>query len=398
MVFADSSDLEFASTSSNQFLIRAGGGVGINTNDPNGRALFVAGDLEVTGQIIGNVTITNANLSTVSASNAFTLQTGETTGFFVGVVTKDGDSGSGRRNIVGGHQSNTVTAGRVGATIGGGGGEIDGTVYSNAVTWNFGTVAGGLANTADGYATVGGGDENKASGLWSTVPGGQLNQASGNYSFAAGRQAKAINNGAFVWADSQDDFFNSTGDNQFLIRANGGVGINNNNPGTNALLVGGATRITGTLVVDGGIVSGSNNTTTGTGSVTGGGVNNTNSGTQSTIAGGSGNAIYFSAAGGAIGGGTANLVTNNATNGTIGGGAGNTIGGNYTTIGGGFDNGATGEASTVGGGDNNLASGNYSTVPGGLGNGPAASAPSPPASTPRRPTTTRSSGAAPPTP
>ncbi len=42
------------------------------------------------------------------------------------------------------------------------------------------------------------------------------------------------NNGAFVRADSSDIFsdFASTGANQFLIRAAGGVGINKNNPAT----------------------------------------------------------------------------------------------------------------------------------------------------------------------
>lgn len=43
----------------------------------------------------------------------------------------------------------------------------------------------------------------------------------------AGRRAKAIHNGAFVWADSQDTDFASTADNQFSLRASGGVRLNN---------------------------------------------------------------------------------------------------------------------------------------------------------------------------
>jgi hypothetical protein len=56
------------------------------------------------------------------------------------------------------------------------------------------------------------------------------NSAGGDYSFAAGRQAKANHKGTFVWADSSDQNFTSTNENQFLIRAGGGVGINMNNP------------------------------------------------------------------------------------------------------------------------------------------------------------------------
>jgi hypothetical protein len=92
-------------------------------------------------------------------------------------------------------------------------------------------------NTASGiYSVVSGGGgtapiySNQALGDWSTVPGGRLNQASGNYTFAAGRRAKANHHGTFVWADSTDTDFASTGANQFLIRASGGVGIGTASP------------------------------------------------------------------------------------------------------------------------------------------------------------------------
>jgi hypothetical protein len=57
----------------------------------------------------------------------------------------------------------------------------------------------------------------------SVIPGGMLNNASGDYSFAAGTAANAIHKGAFVWADSQSGLFNSTANNQFNVRASGGV-------------------------------------------------------------------------------------------------------------------------------------------------------------------------------
>jgi hypothetical protein len=235
-VWADSStNTDFSSTGDNQFLIRAAGGVGINTTNPQGNALLVNGNLRVTGTIDG--TFSNASINTVSSSNAFTIQSGGTTGFVVGVVTNDGANGSSR-NLVAGHPSNSITAGKVGATIGGGGGIINSILFSNTVTWNFGTVSGGLGNTADAYATVGGGDENKATGSWSTVAGGANNEASGSHatipggsnnaalgngSFAAGVRAKATNANSFVWGGSDvvDTF--STTNGQFVARAPGGV-------------------------------------------------------------------------------------------------------------------------------------------------------------------------------
>jgi len=70
---------------------------------------------------------------------------------------------------------------------------------------------------------VGGGGGNAAYGNFSTVPGGAGNTAYNNYSFAAGNQAFAANQGAFVWADSQNATYSSTANNQFCIRAQGGV-------------------------------------------------------------------------------------------------------------------------------------------------------------------------------
>ncbi len=147
-------------------------------------------------------------------------------------------------NVIGGISGNTVVySDVVGATIAGGGGPF--TRY-NRVMASFATVGGGLQNWADGfsstvggggtnlasgsYSTVGGGGYNYASGVCATIPGGVFNTAS-SYAFAAGRRAKANHTGAFVWADSQNADFSSTADNQFLIRAAGGVGINTPNPG-----------------------------------------------------------------------------------------------------------------------------------------------------------------------
>lgn len=150
-------------------------------------------------------------------------------------------------NVIGGSALNYISSGVIAATISGGGaGKLFGSSFSNSVTSDFGTVGGGSQNTASGIsamvgggsgntasgttATVAGGSGNTASGSSATVPGGQLCTAAGNWSFAAGLRAQANHEGAFVWADPAGVGFASTGVNQFLIRASGGVGIGLNNP------------------------------------------------------------------------------------------------------------------------------------------------------------------------
>jgi hypothetical protein len=151
------------------------------------------------------------------------------------------NTASGLAATVGGGHQNTASGER--ATIAGG--------RLNTATGFKSTVAGGRLNTASGHesavggghqntasgerAAIGGGFENQAGGATSTVPGGFQNSASGDFSLAAGRRAQANHNGAFVWADATDEDFASTSDNQFLIRASGGVGIGTNSP--NQLLV-----------------------------------------------------------------------------------------------------------------------------------------------------------------
>lgn len=126
------------------------------------------------------------------------------------------NTASGSAATVGGGWQNTASGEE--ATVGGG--------VTNTASGSRATVGGGSSNTASGnHATVGGGFNNQASGNWSTTPGGAVNVAQGEFSFAAGLKAKANHQGAFVWADSTDADFASDGDNQFKIRANGGVSI-----------------------------------------------------------------------------------------------------------------------------------------------------------------------------
>lgn len=133
-------------------------------------------------------------------------------------------------NLLGGSFANTTATGNIGATIAGGGNAGS----PNQTHDTYTTVGGGLANVAglaggtpvDGTsATVAGGVGNTASGSYSAIPGGENNTAAGAYSLAAGRRARANHMGAFVFADSTNADFASSGPNQLLIRASGGVGI-----------------------------------------------------------------------------------------------------------------------------------------------------------------------------
>jgi hypothetical protein len=206
---------------------------------------------------------------------------------------------SNSANVVGGYSENSVLEGAIGATISGGGGFLFGFILiENEVTDNFGTVGGGTGNRAGDVdadpenstwctvaggnsniaeaesSTVGGGNNNTASGLGSTicggfsnearglraaVPGGQFNHAGGDYSFAAGRSARVRDanatgdgdgdEGTFVWADSTPGVFTSTGPDQFLVRASGGVGIGTESP-SNQLTVAGDVDVVGNLGIN----------------------------------------------------------------------------------------------------------------------------------------------------
>lgn len=136
----------------------------------------------------------------------------------------------GNYSTIGGGARNTIRHSH--AAIGGG---FNNTVYGYAAV-----ISGGASNTANGWhASIGGGQDNAAHGSGSTVgggsdnsinalsdyatiPGGRSNLTSADYTFAAGRRARAVHEGAFVWADATDADFESTRENQFLVRATGG--------------------------------------------------------------------------------------------------------------------------------------------------------------------------------
>ncbi len=145
----------------------------------------------------------------------------EASGNYAAAVGGKENTASGYAVAIGGGENNTANDSL--ATIGGG--------RNNVASGHSALVGGGENNTASGdYSMVGGGYKDSASAYGATVPGGEKNKASGVFSFAAGYKAKANHDGAFVWADSTDSDFESTSEDQFLVRASGGVGIGTNDP------------------------------------------------------------------------------------------------------------------------------------------------------------------------
>ena len=121
----------------------------------------------------------------------------------------------------------------------------------DSIAMGVATTASGSFSTAMGRSTIAANDDATAMGLgsmasgWDSVAMGTYTKASGHYSMAAGYYSQATNQGSFVWADSlTTNPFRSTADNQFLIRATGGVGINTNAP-RSALHVNGTVTATG---------------------------------------------------------------------------------------------------------------------------------------------------------
>jgi hypothetical protein len=309
---------------------------------------------------------------------------------------------AGRATIVGG-RANTIGLNSRSSTISGG--ETNSILANTTTNTSLNaTIGGGQANIIAGGAigaTIGGGSFNDALAPGATVPGGFANEAAGTNSFAAGSQAVASNTGTFVWSDmsSTNDFI-STADNQFLIRATGGVGINTNNPGSNALLVNGSAQIATNLTVGGnlsvtGTINGtftnltasslttSNNvpielkpgdttglivTPQGTAdlALTNPDVVTTYVGTGHNIIGGfNSHFVAFGVVGATIAGGGRLVISNDVDGASTNF---NQVLDHFGTVSGGTANSAAGLMATVSGGSGNWAGGHWATIGGGLDN------------------------------
>lgn len=196
----------------------------------------------------GQNNVASANGATVGggAENQATAISAVIAGGLQNVVSgQNSGVGSGSNNqvlsgasAIAGGADNVVAADTGSAFIGGG--------QFNVIEGTRGAIGGGVSNRARGEAVVAGGSNNQAWGSRSSVPGGFLNCAGGGASFAGGTRAKvrtpnsfaaptegacagvpqgasAGDAGTFIWADATAADFVSTGNNQFLVRASGGM-------------------------------------------------------------------------------------------------------------------------------------------------------------------------------
>jgi hypothetical protein len=239
-------------------------------------------------------------------------------------------------NLIGGYHGNQVTAGAVGATIGGGGNASN----LNRVTNNYGTVGGGANNQAGLGATASGGYQNTASGDWSTVGGGYSNTVSGLYAVVGGGYSNTVSGSYATVGGGQ---LNTASGYAAAV----GGGWQNTASGSRATVGGGT-----------------GNTASGIAATVGGGYSNTVSGNYATVGGGTGNTASGSDA--TVGGGFLNTASGNWS--TVGGGYSNTVSGLYAVVGGGYSNTVSGLYAVVGGGYSNTVSSNYATVGGGYQN------------------------------
>ncbi len=251
--------IHFGDSSSPDNDVTMFGNVGIGTTSPqatlhvtegtSGMGVILPG-LRVEQNATGRPhVIGGASENVVTADYAATISGGA----YNSVENNLGTVGGGGDNTASG-DSSTVGGGLLNEAIGYGstvaGGEdctagdsyatVSGGFLNLANGWSA-TISGGHQNQANGVlATISGGILNKADGSAATVPGGSRNWAGGDYSLAAGRRAKVRDaaesgdsdgdEGTFIWADSTDASFTSTGPDQFLIRAGGGLGLNRNDP------------------------------------------------------------------------------------------------------------------------------------------------------------------------
>lgn len=283
-------------------------------------------------------------------------------------------------NVIGGYSGNVISPTSVGSVIGGGGSAAN----ANRVLNSYGTVSGGISNTAAFVAVVGGGEGNVAGGYDSAIGGGYRNVASFDWASIgggglnkAGRFASVVGGGV----NNVSSFDYSTvggGANNIASAASSVVsgGYSNTASATDSFVGGGYLNVASAqrAVIGGGtangasgdysvIAGGQNNQITGAGdqSVIGGGVSNSVTANLATIAGGQHNVAGFTGA--TIGGGGQNTASGLSS--LISGGYSNTASATDATVGGGYWNAATAQRATVSGGTANTANGQYASVGGG---------------------------------
>ncbi|PWU19962.1 MAG: hypothetical protein C5B50_05115 [Verrucomicrobia bacterium] len=270
---------------------------------------------------------------------------------------------AGAPNVIGGASVNVVSAGIVGATIGGGGAVNYSGASPNNVSAIFGTIGGGRNNSvAADHGAIGGGHDNyigaaaydsviaggssdsiAATATGSAIGGGNNNTVAGDHGFIGAGHNNQIGAGAYdsviAGGASQTIVANATGS------AIGGGYFNSIGASSSSVAIAGGYQNT----------IGTNSPYS---SIAGGLVNSIYDNVYySTIGGGWANFIQINSAGSTIAGGLSNGIGTNAIDASVGGGDGNQIqgGANYATISGGFLN-------TIGAAEAVIGGGQYGTI------------------------------------
>ncbi len=233
-----------------------------NVNPPTLAGVMVGGGGTVNGQIHGNRV--ESSFSTIAGGRlnvAGDSSDSRSTDAFVGGGL--GNHATGKLSVIGGGNENY--AGSLGSILGGlanivdadgsviGAGNLNNIIETrsqwrnyahyagilggqvNLITNSFYSFIGGgqsnrIQEAADG-AVISGGRNNESWGADSVIPGGRYNYAQGTASFAAGTDARALHAGAFVWNDTGGGTFTSLRDNEFAVRARGGIRLDTGGQG-----------------------------------------------------------------------------------------------------------------------------------------------------------------------
>lgn len=169
----------------------------------------------------GNQIIKDAESTVIGGGNGNTISTNSHYSLIGGGFGNGIDQNSPSSLIAGGFR-NRIMALSDGSVISGGATNL---INSSS---DFAFIGGGAQNTISNGTTacaiVGGSSNRVAAGvLHATVLGGLNCLVSGTQAMAGGRRARATHQGSFVWGDSTDADIASTANNQFTVRAVGGV-------------------------------------------------------------------------------------------------------------------------------------------------------------------------------